>query len=110
LHFALWILSRSLLELSRCAGPWGSGFVATVAITDTGPNPVNGWTLAFTFPSGTESVSSSNWNDNWSESGRSVIANSLNWDGYLAPAQATPFPSASSRTRTARTPPQPGSP
>jgi hypothetical protein len=64
---------------------WGSGFVANVAITDTGPNPVNGWTLAFTFPSGTESVSSSNWNANWSESGRSVVATNLNWDGYLAP-------------------------
>ena len=64
---------------------WGSGFVANVAITDTGPNPVNGWTLAFTFPSGTESVSPSNWNASWSESGRSVVATNLNWDGYLAP-------------------------
>ncbi len=64
---------------------WGSGFVANVAITDTGPNPANGWTLAFTFPSGTESVSSSNWNANWSESGQNVVATNLSWDGYLAP-------------------------
>jgi hypothetical protein len=64
---------------------WSSGFVVNVSITDTGPNPVNGWTLAFTFPAGTESVSSSNWNANWSETGPNVIATNVDWDGYLAP-------------------------
>jgi hypothetical protein len=64
---------------------WGSGFVANVAVTNTGPNQINGWTLAFSFPSGTESVSSSNWNANWSESGQNVIATNVSWDGYLAP-------------------------
>jgi hypothetical protein len=64
---------------------WSSGFVASLSITDTGPNPINGWTLAFTFPASTESVSSSNWNGNWSESGPNVIATNVNWDGYLAP-------------------------
>jgi hypothetical protein len=64
---------------------WSSGFVANVSITDTGPNPINGWTLAFTFPASTESVSSSNWNANWSESGQNVVATNVNWDGYLAP-------------------------
>jgi hypothetical protein len=64
---------------------WSSGFVANLSITDTGPNPVNGWTLAFAFPAGTESVSASNWNANWSESGPNVIATNVNWDGYLAP-------------------------
>jgi hypothetical protein len=64
---------------------WGSGFVANVSVTDTGPNPVNGWTLAFSFPSGTESVSSSNWNANWNESGQNVTATNVSWDGYLAP-------------------------
>jgi hypothetical protein len=64
---------------------WGSGFVANVAVTDTGPNAINGWTLAFSFPSGTESVSSSNWNANWSETGTNVVATNVSWDGYLAP-------------------------
>jgi hypothetical protein len=64
---------------------WSSGFVVNIGITDTGPDPVNGWTLAFTFPAGTESVSSSNWNANWSETGPNVVATNVNWDGYLAP-------------------------
>jgi hypothetical protein len=64
---------------------WGTGFVANIGITDTGPNPVTGWTLAFSFPSGTESVSSSNWNANYSESGANVNVTPLSWDGYLAP-------------------------
>jgi Cellulose binding domain len=37
---------------------WGSGFVANVNITNTGPDPITGWTLPFSFPSDTESVSS----------------------------------------------------
>jgi hypothetical protein len=64
---------------------WSSGFVVSIGITDTGPDPVNGWTLAFTFPAGTESVSSSNWNANWSETGPNVVATNVSWDGYLAP-------------------------
>ena len=64
---------------------WGTGFVANISITDTGPNPITGWTLAFSFPSGTESVSSSNWNANYSESGANVNVTPLSWDGYLAP-------------------------
>ncbi|MBV9382659.1 MAG: cellulose binding domain-containing protein [Streptosporangiaceae bacterium] len=64
---------------------WGSGFVANLSVTNTGTSAINGWTLAFTFPGSTESVSSSNWNANWSENGRSVLATNVSWDGYLAP-------------------------
>jgi hypothetical protein len=64
---------------------WSSGFVANLSVTDTGPDPVNGWTLAFAFPSGTESVSSSNWNATWSQNGSNVVATNVGWDGYLAP-------------------------
>jgi hypothetical protein len=64
---------------------WGSGFVANVNITNTGPNPITGWTLHFSFPGDTESVSSSNWNANWSETGRDVNVTPLDWDAFLAP-------------------------
>jgi hypothetical protein len=63
---------------------WGSGFVANISITDTGANPITGWTLAFSFPSDTESVSSSNWNANYSENGRNVVVTPVSWDGNLA--------------------------
>jgi hypothetical protein len=64
---------------------WGSGFVANVSITNTGPDPITGWTLHFSFPSDTESVSSSNWNANWVETGRDVNVTPVSWDGFLAP-------------------------
>jgi len=64
---------------------WGTGFVANVSITNTGPNTINGWTLAFSFPSNTESVSSSNWNANWTENGTNVVVTPLSWDATLAP-------------------------
>jgi hypothetical protein len=62
---------------------WGSGYVANIAVTDTGPSPIDGWTLAFGFPAGTESVSSG-WNGNWTESGQQVQVTSLDWNAALA--------------------------
>jgi Cellulose binding domain/Fibronectin type III domain len=64
---------------------WDTGFVANISITDTGPSSITGWTLAFSFPNGTESVSSSNWNANYAESGENVNVTPVSWDGYLAP-------------------------
>jgi cellulose binding protein with CBM2 domain/fibronectin type III domain protein len=64
---------------------WGSGFVANISITNTGPNPITGWTLAFSFPSNTESVSSNNWNANYAENGENVNVTPLSWDSNLAP-------------------------
>jgi hypothetical protein len=63
---------------------WDTGFVANISVTETGSNPITGWTLAFSFPSDTESVSSSNWNANYSESGQNVVVTPLSWDNYLA--------------------------
>jgi hypothetical protein len=62
---------------------WGSGYVANISFTNTGPNPINGWTLAFTFPATTESFNSG-WNGNWSASGRNVQVTNLSWNGVLA--------------------------
>lgn len=62
---------------------WGSGYVANISVTDTGPNPIDGWTLAFAFPSDTESLSS-DWNGNWSTNGQNVLVTNLGWNGQLA--------------------------
>jgi hypothetical protein len=64
---------------------WDTGYVANISITDTGPSSINGWTLAFSFPNANESVSSSNWNANYAESGENVNVTPVSWDGYLAP-------------------------
>lgn len=65
---------------------WGSGYVANVTVTNTGPSAINGWTLTFSFPSSSagEGVSSG-WNANWSSTGLNVEATSLTWDANLVP-------------------------
>lgn len=64
---------------------WASGFVANISITNTGSSPVTGWTLAFSFPVGTESVSGSYWNGTFTQSGRNVVVTPVDWNAYLAP-------------------------
>ena len=64
---------------------WASGFVANITITDTGPNPITGWTLAFSFPAATESVSGSYWNANVAQNGQNVVVTPVDWNANLAP-------------------------
>ncbi|MBM9503390.1 cellulose binding domain-containing protein [Actinacidiphila acididurans] len=62
---------------------WGSGFNANVNITNTGPTPITGWTLAFSFPSPGESVSGF-WNAQVAENGQNVVATPVDWNSTLA--------------------------
>jgi cellulase/cellobiase CelA1 len=62
---------------------WGNGFVANISTTNSGPDPIDGWTLAFSFPASSESVSS-DWNGTWSETGQAVTVTGLSWNGALA--------------------------
>jgi cellulase/cellobiase CelA1 len=61
---------------------WGNGYVTDISVTNTGPNPIDGWTLAFAFPTDSESLSSS-WNGNWSTNGANVLVTNLDWNGQL---------------------------
>ncbi|MCO5997763.1 cellulose binding domain-containing protein [Actinoallomurus rhizosphaericola] len=62
---------------------WASGYVAGVDVTDNGPDPLDGWTLTFTWPTGRQQVSSG-WNASWTQDGRDVKATSLDTNGKLA--------------------------
>ncbi len=64
---------------------WGSGFVANISLTNTGPSPITGWTLAFSFPAATESLSDSTWNAGFAEDGRHVVVTPTASNTYLAP-------------------------
>jgi len=66
------------------ASGWDSGFVANISITDTGPNPITGWTLAFDFPATTESVSGSYWNATFAQTGQTVVVTPVNWNANLS--------------------------
>jgi len=62
---------------------WDTGFVSNISVTDTGPAPITGWTLAFSFPSATESFSSG-WNATYTQTGQDVVVTPLGWDANLA--------------------------
>jgi cellulase/cellobiase CelA1 len=59
---------------------WASGYVGAIDITNTGTAPLNGWTLAFTWPTTWQRVDSG-WNATWTQTGTTVRVTS---DGTLA--------------------------
>jgi cellulase/cellobiase CelA1 len=58
--------------------------VTNISITDTGPDPITGWTLAFRFPTTTETVSGSTWNATFAEDGQNVVVTPVGWNADLA--------------------------
>ncbi|MEY9871721.1 hypothetical protein ABH931_001194 [Streptacidiphilus sp. MAP12-33] len=66
---------------------WGGGFTATLVLTNTGSTPVNGWTLSFGWP-GNQQLTNG-WNAAWTQSGSTVTATSLSYNGALAPGAST---------------------
>ena len=69
----------------RNTNDWGNGYVGQVDITNNGTAAVAGWTLAFTWPTGWQSVSSG-WNATWNQTDRTVR---VTGDGGLAPGATT---------------------
>jgi hypothetical protein len=50
---------------------WGNGFVGQIDVTNTATSALAGWTFAFTWPTGWQSVGSG-WDGTWSQSGQTV--------------------------------------
>lgn len=65
------------------ANGWGSGFTGTVKVTNTSTSTVNGWSLAFTFPSG-QTITNS-WSGQFTQTGANVTVTGLSWNANLAP-------------------------
>ncbi|WP_433373035.1 cellulose-binding domain-containing protein [Actinoplanes sp. CA-142083] len=61
---------------------WQGGFQASVTVTNLG-DPLNGWTLGFTFPDASQKVGQG-WSATWSQSGQSVTAVAASWNGSVA--------------------------
>ncbi|OON30274.1 SGNH hydrolase, partial [Micromonospora sp. Rc5] len=62
---------------------WSTGLTASVTITNTSAAAVNGWTLAFTLPTG-QSITSG-WNATYSPTSGAVTARNVSYNGSLAP-------------------------
>jgi endoglucanase len=67
------------------ANDWGSGWQGNVNVA-AGSTAVNGWTLTWTWPSG-QSVSS-HWNANLTQSGSTVTASDVGWNGQIGANQS----------------------
>ncbi|NLU80077.1 glycosyl hydrolase family 5 [Micromonospora sp. HNM0581] len=65
------------------ANSWNGGFTADVQITNTGSSTINGWTLAYTLPSGQRITNS--WNATVSQSGQTVTARNVGHNGTISP-------------------------
>ncbi len=68
---------------------WNTGFTTEVTIANTGSSAVNGWTLAFTLPSG-QAVTSA-WNAEVTTSGSAVTARNVSWNSAIAPGGSVSF-------------------
>ncbi|MGB3442103.1 MAG: PHB depolymerase family esterase [Actinophytocola sp.] len=63
---------------------WNTGLTAAVTITNTGTAPVNGWSLAFTLPSG--QTITSGWNATYSPASGQVTARPLTYNTTIGPS------------------------
>jgi endo-1,4-beta-xylanase len=66
-------------------GNWGSGWQGRVNVT-AGAAALNGWSLQWTWP-GSQRITSA-WNTEWSQSGSSVTAGDVGWNGTVAAGQS----------------------
>ncbi|MFE9406393.1 glycoside hydrolase family 6 protein [Streptomyces sp. NPDC006530] len=62
---------------------WGSGFTATVTVSNAGTSAIDGWALTYDY-AGNQQLSSG-WNGAWSQSGRTVTVKNLDWNRTIAP-------------------------
>jgi hypothetical protein len=67
---------------------WGNGFVADIAITNTGSDPIGSWALTFGWPTTWQRLDSG-WNATWSQEGRTVRAANTEDNRTLAPGATT---------------------
>ncbi|MEU7974280.1 cellulose binding domain-containing protein [Micromonospora sp. NPDC049089] len=70
-------------RVSYTINAWNSGLTASVSVTNTSSTPVNGWSLAFTLPSG-QSITSG-WNATYSPSSGAVTARNVSYNATIAP-------------------------
>jgi cellulose 1,4-beta-cellobiosidase len=68
---------------------WGTGFTATVTVTNTGTSPTRSWKVTWTW-AGNQQITNS-WSVTESHSGRNETATNANYNGVIAPGGNTSF-------------------
>ncbi len=66
---------------------WRNGFTADITLTNTGTEPVDGWTLGYTFGGDQRIVAS--WNSSFTQTGAAVTMTNAHWNAAIAPGRST---------------------
>ncbi|RLP95031.1 cellulose 1,4-beta-cellobiosidase [Micromonospora sp. BL4] len=74
-------------DIAYSANEWPGGFTASITIKNVG-DPINGWTLGWTFPNSGQRVQQG-WSAEFTQSGSQVTARSLSYNGTLATGAST---------------------
>ncbi|MEU0108523.1 cellulose binding domain-containing protein [Streptomyces sp. NPDC006129] len=73
----------------KVTSQWSGGFQADVQLTNTGTGPWNGWSLNWAFPDGQKLTQA--WNAEASQSGSTVTAKNVGWNGTVAAGASVGF-------------------
>ncbi|WP_433041346.1 cellulose binding domain-containing protein [Dactylosporangium sp. CS-033363] len=82
---------------------WANGFVAEVAVTNTGTTPIVDWVITFTF-AGDQHISQS-WNGSFSQTGANVTLSAASWNRIIPPGGSVTVGMYGTRTGSTPTPP-----
>ncbi|MEU5906045.1 glycoside hydrolase family 6 protein [Micromonospora sp. NPDC047527] len=74
-------------EIVYTTNDWPGGFTGNITIKNLG-DPVNGWTLGWTFPNSSQRVQQG-WSAEFTQSGSQVTARNLSYNGSLATGAST---------------------
>ena len=66
---------------------WGSGFTASLNVTNNGTAAITGWTVTYTY-AGNQTLANG-WNGTWTQSGKTVTVTNLSYNGSLAAGAST---------------------
>jgi cellulose 1,4-beta-cellobiosidase len=67
--------------VSYSKNDWGSGFTATIIITNNGSSAINGWTLTWSFP-GNQTITNL-WSGSYTQTGQSVSVTNLGYNNII---------------------------
>ncbi|WP_442792046.1 glycoside hydrolase family 9 protein [Micromonospora sp. NBC_01796] len=68
---------------------WSNGFTGSVTVRNTGSSTLNGWSLVFAYTAGQRVTQA--WSATVTQTGTSVTATNLSYNGTLAPGASTTF-------------------
>lgn len=77
----------SACRVAYTVNAWNSGFTASIRITNSAPNPVNGWRLAFTLPAG--QAITSGWNATYAPTSGAVTATNVSYNVVIPGSGST---------------------